>query len=540
MFKQLLTLFFAVFVSAHAKYYAVDKSMQIKEIPVSIADFVLHDPNVNAYVEYRDDRNTTGWVYYYYKSSSANPDWLQMYLAGYLEGYSAYYLIWDTYTNMNFTTITDEVMGFIHAQLDWITEMIENNPNDSYWIAVNVTLAQLHGIYDGFQTGIKASHRLDLNLTFDQFYLITYESDLGDVVKKFTGIDITYPSCSFLAKMTNESLYVSHTTWYGFTALLRVHRVLDLSLQSSIYKTKRITYTGLPGAVPSQDDYYMLDDARVVTETSLENRNAGVYGFLHTDSVPYWIRITVANLLSTTQQEWVNMFFAYRSGTYNNQWLLIDFKNYNASKNDLSQAQDIIWMVEEFYNLTSVQDVTQELLIPQGYVASYNIAYNEAIYNLSKYPYNYTNYSRAILFEKYAPGIQDLDDFKYVMRLNNISDTGDYCQAISCRCDLNPTTVFPWGAVDCKVTSEIMAPNHQAWIISGPSSQNIVPFTWNSWPQYQGYRNGMPTTFEFDWVYMDPNTNYSASAPEHGGLAEKGSYAFIMESRWVKEQGLSI
>jgi len=51
-------------------------------------------------------------------------------------------------------------------------------------------------------------------------------------------------------------------------------------------------------------------------------------------------------------------------------------------------------------------------------------------------PTNYTSDIRAILFDKYAPGIKDWDGFKYVMRLNNYSDTSNYCNAIAARCDL--------------------------------------------------------------------------------------------------------
>jgi len=83
---------------------------------------------------------------------------------------------------------------------------------------------------------------------------------------------------------------------------------------------------------------------------------------------------------------------------------------------------------------------------------------------------NYTNYIRAILFEKYAPGIQNWDDFKYVMRLNNISDTGNYCDAIASRCDLARNNSFPFGATDCKCTDANMVATHNAWIIDGPTS----------------------------------------------------------------------
>lgn len=181
---------------------------------------------------------------------------------------------------------------------------------------------------------------------------------------------------------------------------------------------------------------------------------------------------------------------------------------------NIENATDIIWMAEEFYSLTSVQDLTQTLLIPQGYVASYNVPYNKTIEKFSKLDTNYTDDPRAILFAKYAPGIQTFDEFQYVMRLNNISDTGDYCEAIASRCDLNPQTTFPWGAVDCKCTSNDLIEELQAWIQSGPTYELEEPFSWANWPQYQNVSLGMPQVFNFNWVFSDPYRNSSSNSIE--------------------------
>ena len=60
-------------------------------------------------------------------------------------------------------------------------------------------------------------------------------------------------------------------------------------------------------------------------------------------------------------------------------------------------------MIEEFFALQNAEDVTQTMLIPQGYVASYNVPYNKSIYDVSGYAndygYNYTTDPRALLFK---------------------------------------------------------------------------------------------------------------------------------------------
>jgi len=39
-------------------------------------------------------------------------------------------------------------------------------------------------------------------------------------------------------------------------------------------------------------------------------------------------------------------------------WLVVDYNRYFEYKNNLKDAKDIIWFVEEFYGYQSVEDVT--------------------------------------------------------------------------------------------------------------------------------------------------------------------------------------
>lgn len=479
MLRQGVLIFLLLLASSYARHYIVSKNLEITEIPSEMAEYALQDPNIAGLAEYDDDRKNSGWVYYYIKTDSSSPDWLQSYVAGYMEGDLAYEPIWDVYSN-NLLFINElsqtqqqDAMEFMHNQTNWIRSQIASNPGDEYWDLVNTTLAQQQGMYDGYMAAIKRAQRQDMSLTYDQFYLNSYNSDYFDVAAKFVGSSNRPPKCSFLARITNENLYVSHTTWFDYIGLLRVYKVYDLFLQNSLVQTQRISYSGQPGYASSQDDFYILDNGKFVSETSLNTDNNDVFSWIHYDSIPYWIRVTVANYMYDTQQNWVNTFFAHRSGTYNNQWLIVDFNKFNASKGDFSAAKDIIWLVEEFYSLTSAQDVTQTLLIPQGFVGSYNVPYDPQIQALSQNPTNYTNDPRAILFGKYAPTVQTLDDFRNVMRRNNISDTGSYCEAIAARCDLQNPNKFPMGALDCKVTSDSLATTHQAYIIAGPTTEVV-------------------------------------------------------------------
>jgi len=314
--------------------------------------------------------------------------------------------------------------------------------------------------------------------------------------------------------MTEDALYGSHTTWFEYTGLLKTYKVLTFNLSNPFVRTNTMSFSSQPGYVTSQDDFYIMDSKRFVAETSYTSSNNAVFAWIHYDSVPYWIRIHVANLFFDTPATWTDAFLAFRSGTYNNQWLVVDFAQWEQQKYNIKDASNIIWMVEEFYKMQSFSDVTQSLLVPQGYVASYNVPYNATIEKYCKNPTNYTNDPRAILFAKYAPNITSFDNFTFVMRLNNHSDTNNYCSAIAARCDLQYAKQFPFGALDCKATSNTMIPTHQALIQLGPTTElGLPPFTWNNFTQFNDSSHGMPITYDFDWVFIDPSSNFSTPTP---------------------------
>jgi len=435
-----------------------------------------------------------------------------------MEGYLSYENIFNVYSDLSsffVSNYSEQIINYQNTQLSWINSQISANPQDLWWQLVNATVAELQGMYQGYLNATNGNQ--SMYLTWTQFYSITYQFEFGDVATSFSDAaeqNIEHEHCSFLLRLTNESLFVSHTTWDNFVGIYKTYKVLDYYLWNPMVTTGRMTYSSFPGSLPSGDDWYILDNNIVVTETTIVSDNASLYEWIHPDSVPYWIRINVANMVYQNQSQWAEVYFTQRSGTYNNQWLVVDFNNYWHAKNNISAAQNIIWMVEEFYSLTSAQDVTQELLIPQGYVASYNVPYNQTLWNVSENPTTYTNDPRAILFAKYAPGIQTIQQHQYTMRLNNISDTGDYCQAIAARCDLQTNSSFPFGACDCKVTSDFFVGQHQALIIDGPTSETVPPFNWEDWPQYQNNRVGMPSFYNFSWVFLDPYQNFTSQLPK--------------------------
>jgi len=209
-------------------------------------------------------------------------------------------------------------------------------------------------------------------------------------------------------------------------------------------------------------------------------------------------------------ESWVDAYFNNRSGTYNNQWILVDFANYTAQKGNLENATNIIWFIEEFYNFTSTEDVTP-LLINQSYVASYNLPYNQSLQNVSDDNSTYNDCPRQKLFAQYAPNVENMEGMQWIMRYNNFSYFDNWCMAIASRCDLGSNTTFPFGAIDSKITSNYLIGNQEAMIIAGPTTEfNIEAFTWSNWTQYVNESLGMPILYEFTWQLVTPQ-NFSGA-----------------------------
>jgi hypothetical protein len=50
--------------------------------------------------------------------------------------------------------------------------------------------------------------------------------------------------------------------------------------------------------------------------------------------------------MAETAPEWAHLFGLYNSGTYNNQWMFIDYKSISAAAADEHHAQDLLWVLE--------------------------------------------------------------------------------------------------------------------------------------------------------------------------------------------------
>ena len=94
------------------------------------------------------------------------------------------------------------------------------------------------------------------------------------------------------------------------------------------------------------DDFYLTSAGLATTETTLFVYNKELYRNLSSDFAVYEpIRVMVANRLAQFASQWGKMFEKYNSGTYNNQWMIVDYKKINETKgmyNTCSNVEGIL------------------------------------------------------------------------------------------------------------------------------------------------------------------------------------------------------
>jgi hypothetical protein len=167
----------------------------------------------------------------------------------------------------------------------------------------------------------------------------------------------------------------------------------------------------------SIDDYYLLSgtSSLAVIETSNDVYDVSAYDYLSTNSVMCWLRTMAANMLAVDGKSWGEEFSKYHSGTYNNQWMVLDATKF---KEGSANTKDLFWVIEEAPGLMHSEDQTERLL-KDGYWASYNVAYYEDIRERMGEIANYDTDPRANLFRNMQGNVTDLEGIQDIMTWND-------------------------------------------------------------------------------------------------------------------------
>lgn len=485
-----------------------------------------------------------GWGKLNITSNPRFDDDVQMFASGYLEGFLTSNQIYDHAVNQyyvygfpldNIPTVISDFMSqnlkFMRSQvkIHRVRETMKKMKNEpivpsddiNYWKQVGLVLNQMEGLVHGYNYELKDASKA---LTELQLFMLNAAGDMEDLVPALTenqfktqkqrmmeehdDTDEPLTDCSALVKFTGVDLFAGHTTWRSYGIIDKFYKVYNFGLHN--VTSRKVSFSSSPGFLSSKDDFYIVQNSNlVVMETTNSIFNKTLYKALTPSSVLCWIRSIVTNQLANNGEQWTYYFAKYNSGSYNNQWMVIDYKLFVPG----SISDNLLWIIEQIPGMTRSADVSS-VLRKQGFWSSYNIPFFTDIYDISGYPemkekagddFDYINCPRAKIFNREQANVRDLDQFGRVLQFNQWQtdpfSLGLASMSISARYDLRVKKPVAFGGIDSKVTNVKLAKELISVGIAGPTHQDQTPFSWSSTDWNVPHR-GQPDTWNFDWTTM--------------------------------------
>ncbi|KAF6718784.1 putative phospholipase B-like 2, partial [Oryzias melastigma] len=467
-----------------------------------------------AWANFTNNIETSGWSFLDVTTSSRYNDRIQAYAAGAVEAAVTSELIYKHWMNtlmgycgpfVSDSSFCERLKAFIKTNIEWMQEQIEKQPTSPYWYQADLVLLQLKGLEDGYndQLVFPTGH---FSIDPMGFILFQMGGDVEDLESALNKSSQTRPlgsgSCSALIKLlpNNKELFVSQDTWNNYQAMLRIIKKYRFAFKASSSGNDPLpggtqAFSSYPGAIFSGDDFYILSSGLVTLETTIGNSNSALWKFVKpTGTVMEWLRNIIANRLATTAKEWAEIFRKYNSGTYNNQWMIVDYNHFTPGKTDIKEELFVVLEQIPYY---------QEIFNASGC--------NELVEKYGPW-FSPDQNPRAQIFRRNQTQVTDLDSMIRLMRYNNFKeDPLSKCEgcnpphngenAISARSDLNPANgTYPFGALkqrshggtDMKVTSFEMFKEYGMIAVSGPTWDQLPPFQWSTSPYKDLVHMGHP------------------------------------------------
>ncbi|XP_045390713.1 putative phospholipase B-like 2 [Lemur catta] len=506
-------------------------------------------PDAVAWANLTNAIHETGWAFLELGTSGSYNDSLQAYAAGVVEAAVSQELIYMHWMNtvVNYcgpfeyeVGYCERLKSFLEANLEWMQGEMAQNAGSAYWHQVRLTLLQLKGLEDSYEGRVTFPTG---NFTIKPlgFLLLQISGDLEDLEpalnKTKTKASLGSGSCSALIKLLpgQSDLLVAHNTWNNYQHMLRVIKKYWFQFREGpreddpLVPGNKVIFSSYPGTIFSCDDFYILGSGLVTLETTIGNRNPLLWKYVRPrDCVLEWVRNVVANRLAADGDSWTDVFKRFNSGTYNNQWMIVDYKAFVPG--GPSPGTKVLTILEQIPGMVVVADKTSELY-QKTYWASYNIPAFETVFNASglqdlvaKYGdwFSYDGSPRAQIFRRNQSLVQDIDSMVRLMRYNDfLHDPLSLCKAcdpqpngenaISARSDLNLANgSYPFsalrqrshGGIDVKVTSMSLAKALSLLAASGPTWDQVPPFQWSTSPFSGLLHMGQPDLWKFSPVQV--------------------------------------
>jgi len=535
-----------------------------------------------AFSSFGETLDKTGWNTLYIETKDSVDPIRQAWAAGFLEGYQTQKQIsqFHGYLRQSIEREWEDLENYYDELTDSLEKKLSKEALEGYkgqtakfWNGINLAMAQTRGVLSGCNARAEEEHESPLKWT--DLLIVNADGELGDLsaalkakknstesfvdsrfrqeefdpagLMKQEGVDtpkdlwkklLLKSHCSLLIKPVTEEgskkiseLYAGHNTWDDFMAMNRFFKTYSFKLNGSDdkdgFETSKLLFSSYPGCISSADDYYLSNHKLWISETTLQILDRSIYqaALSATESVPNFMRIMSATRSAKDGDEWISLMKEVNTGTYNSQWVVLDYNKFEAGSEDLPAGTLIV--MEQAPGKIVDGDMTDRM-VDQGYWASYNRPFFGEIAEISGYKTTADKFGdvfltsknpRAIQFEMLAGTVKDLKSMKLVLRYNpysqNNSLKSDPASGIAARYDLEDSKHrVPFGAIDAKVTSASLMERLGSVVVAGPTDENLPEFKWSDFPDVE--HEGLPERYHFPWVEIEADR----LSPDASGLIE--------------------
>jgi hypothetical protein len=482
---------------------------------------------------YNQSINASGWYQLRVTGNATFPDAQIAYCAGYVEGYLSAYDIYNHFSlikdikgyprtapGSNASWYPEPVYGFIESNRRFVAEAIEAFVDDPWWREVGLIYQQFLGLAAGYNdSAALADHPERVMGLFDHWFMQS-AGDMFDIAEIFHDNRPTQEfrdHCSGLVKITEnyDDIFFAHDAWSDFRELHGQLKEYRLNLKA--FRAKRIILSTRIGKLSSYDDFYITDSGLFVLETTMNNYNDSLYDRVVPECVFTWMRAVHACWTAENGSDWGNRFVRHNSGTYNNQYVIVDTNKFVRKS---KPTTDLLWIVEQFPGVYRMTDVTFQL-VRDTYFPSVNMPWHDDLYALAGYPayvaslgiygdYR-SNYKgpRYLIAQRDAKRIKTFENFTAFMRYNqwwrDPYSQGDAAQQIASRYDQRPPST-PYGArnsfgdLDTKAVRWTEAATlFRFHAIASPPTNGITAWDFNT-TTFNISWDGLPAYWDFPWL----------------------------------------
>jgi hypothetical protein len=300
-----------------------------------------------AWAYWEETLNSTGFNHITIETNSLFDSHSQMLCAGFIDGYlmqARIYERWLLFKDINNISRSVEISptwtDWLFQNYDYMNSQIASNPQNSFWRDISLIVDQFNGLVIGYQNATSAAQ----NMSLSDFLTLQAMGDIFDLEilwdRETTRSELTGVECSALVRLAPDlsDVYFGHDTWSDFRKMTNVIKEYHFNVPERV--AKRVIVSTKMGALPSSEDFWMTDRGLLIFETTNVNFNYSLYDLVTPKSLLTWVRTLHAAWTSDSSPDWASEFLVENSGTYNNQYVVVDAKKFTPGQ---QPGKDFIW-----------------------------------------------------------------------------------------------------------------------------------------------------------------------------------------------------